>query len=304
MTRRLISASIIFVFSLFFSFAQGNIEVTRMPERFFWKISGTDAEGKPSAVYIQGTIHVGTEEIYPLEDGVIEIFDSADRHVSEIASDEIDKMYSMIQTEMLTSFSKADGKLVLDSLEEKEAEALNTLLGSEAVALLNRFEPWVLNAAIEGMVISSAGFDPLLGLDMWFYARLASLGKKTTGLDTLRTQLDIVEYGTYEEQVELLKDTLSQIMDPEKTRAELEELYNAYLSNDEERMVAAAQLENLKYSEINEEFYNAYYEKMLTDRNKSWAEQIKQFLKEGGTTFIFAGTAHFTGEDSVFSCLK
>ena len=43
---------------------------------------------------------------------------------------------------------------------------------------------------------------------------------------------------------------------------------------------------------------------MLTDRHSAWADKIKTWLAEGGSTFIFAGSAHFVGNDSVFFYLK
>ncbi|MBQ2479917.1 MAG: TraB/GumN family protein [Treponema sp.] len=45
----------------------------------FWKISGTDKNGNPSVVYIQGTIHVGSKELYPLDKEVLDAFNNADR---------------------------------------------------------------------------------------------------------------------------------------------------------------------------------------------------------------------------------
>ena len=39
---------------------------------------------------------------------------------------------------------------------------------------------------------------------------------------------------------------------------------------------------------------------LLDDRNKAWSYKIEDYLLQGGTTFIFAGCAHFTGSASVF----
>ncbi|MBR0475981.1 MAG: hypothetical protein IJJ66_04105, partial [Treponema sp.] len=45
--------------------------------RFFWKISGVDKNGNPSFVYIQGTIHLGSEKLFPLDKEVLDAFNSA-----------------------------------------------------------------------------------------------------------------------------------------------------------------------------------------------------------------------------------
>ncbi|MBO7486177.1 MAG: TraB/GumN family protein, partial [Spirochaetaceae bacterium] len=50
--------------------------------------------------------------------------------------------------------------------------------------------------------------------------------------------------------------------------------------------------------------YKPYYKKMFDERNKKWADKIADYLKQGGKTFIFAGTGHFTGDNSVFSYMR
>jgi uncharacterized protein YbaP (TraB family) len=43
---------------------------------------------------------------------------------------------------------------------------------------------------------------------------------------------------------------------------------------------------------------------VYANRNKDWANDITEYLAQGGTTFIFAGTAHWVGNDSVFNYLR
>ncbi|MBQ3981413.1 MAG: TraB/GumN family protein, partial [Treponema sp.] len=60
--------------------------------RFFWKISGVDKNGNPSVVYIQGTIHVGSKELYPLDKEVLDAFNNADRVAGELSKDDMQNM--------------------------------------------------------------------------------------------------------------------------------------------------------------------------------------------------------------------
>jgi uncharacterized protein YbaP (TraB family) len=46
----------------------------------FWRITGTDAAGKQATVYIQGTIHLGDDRLYPLSGSVLNAWNSADRN--------------------------------------------------------------------------------------------------------------------------------------------------------------------------------------------------------------------------------
>ena len=56
--------------------------------------------------------------------------------------------------------------------------------------------------------------------------------------------------------------------------------------------------------ENSDPLYQQYHDLVYTNRNKDWAEDITNYLNEGGTTFIFAGCAHWLGDDSVFHYLK
>ena len=62
-------------------------------DRMFWKISSTDKEGKPSYIYMQGTVHLGNDRIFPIGENVLYQFDNADRVYAEISSEDILKRY-------------------------------------------------------------------------------------------------------------------------------------------------------------------------------------------------------------------
>ena len=104
----------------------------------------------------------------------------------------------------------------------------------------------------------------------------------------------------------MLKDSLKVFLDPENgeelTKLTVD-LYNAYLTNDEKAIAAL-----FEQSDADEEaqaaFYKEYHDMVYANRNKDWANDITEYLAQGGTTFIFAGTAHWVGNDSVFNYLR
>ena len=53
-----------------------------------------------------------------------------------------------------------------------------------------------------------------------------------------------------------------------------------------------------------EDFMESYYKAIMDDRNSAWAKKIDSWLREGGSSFVFAGCAHFIGDHSVFYYLK
>ena len=80
---------------------------------------------------------------------------------------------------------------------------------------------------------------------------------------------------------------------------EISDLYEIFLSGDEEAFTA------VYYKDLDKDLalhpvYQEYIKELLDDSNEAWAKKIYAYLEEGGTTFVFAGCAHFTGPNSVF----
>ena len=112
-----------------------------------------------------------------------------------------------------------------------------------------------------------------------------------------------IKFGGWNDQIGLLSETIDSLAKPEeleKTSHEIIDLYEAYINDD---VVKTAEVidSSKKYETAIQKRYN----KMLwEDRNTAWAKMIEQFLYEGGTTFIFAGTGHFVGKESVFTAMQ
>ena len=103
-----------------------------------------------------------------------------------------------------------------------------------------------------------------------------------------------------DEQMVMLRDLLDDLTDPSEALADIKALYEAYLADNR------AQVNRLNQDSMDEDtaehaFYADYYRLLINDRNKDWAQDITGYLREGGTTFIFAGAAHWVGDNSVFS---
>jgi uncharacterized protein YbaP (TraB family) len=45
------------------------------------------------------------------------------------------------------------------------------------------------------------------------------------------------------------------------------------------------------------------YQKLLVDRNRNWATQIRQLARDGGNYLVVVGSAHLLGDDSLLVML-
>lgn len=277
--------------------------LTECPERMFWRIDGTDRKGSPSTVYVQGTFHLGDNKMYPLADGVVSAWSKADRLVAEIASKDYMLLQAKLMELMVDSYKKAGGRVVTDRLTEEQKKTLQDFFDKEMMDQFTLFEPWVTTYSLASMLYANSGLSPEYGLDNGLLASAQEEGRDVEGLDELQTQLDVITYGSYDEQLDMLRDLLDELKDPSEEIAEAKAMYDSYLKDDRASFGKLFQ-EDMEDDEAKHKFYENYYKMVITDRNKDWAKDITGYLREGGTTFIFAGAGHWVGEGSVFDCLR
>ena len=276
--------------------------LTKTESRAFWRIDGTDKNGNPSTVYIQGTFHLGDARIFPLSDEVQQAFANADRYAGEISTQGYSDLAAL--NPQLNAPNK-DGKLVTDHLSEDEKAFVQYAFG-ENLPIVDPLEPWQIKTALGVMIYTNTGLGAEYGLDNNFVASLTQMGKQWEGLDELQVQLDIITFGDYDTQIKMLKDILKVFLDQEQAKKLTEstvDLYESYVNDDMNKMEELLALSDTE-EEASDQLYVDYHNMVFRDRNKEWAQDITNYLNEGGTTFIFAGCGHWLGEDSTFKFLK
>lgn len=300
--------TVAFVVSLL-SCASTSKKVATLEEtnRMFWTLDGTDSKGNPSTIYFLGTIHLGDERLYPLPNEVVEALFSSDRIVAEISSDDMNNLQVEILKLMTQSLINAKGRKVFDYLDEEQIDALTSILGDN-VNVMSNYEPWVLNNLISTAIYINSGLDAAYGMDNNLMAMLMQNEIDWEGLDELQTQLDILCFGDYDQQLIIFKSTLDQIINSDEVNEYVNTMYETYLSGDVdkfEQVLSEDPSENDLSADADIDEFNQKYKKaVFNDRNEAWAKKIKKYLANGGTTFIFAGSGHFVGDDSVFDQLK
>ena len=269
------------------------------PERFFWEIRGNNG-----SVYVLGTIHVADKDFYPLEKNVLRAFDKADRLVSEIGgAADFEALASELQTVIMKNMNTDPQKSLLNVLSEDELTFLYETVGDDTVHQLALFNPWILNTILSQFLMAKVGLDAGAGIDMYLMQRAEN--KKIEALDTVEQQLAVLSYGSFDDQLAILKDSIQALRDIDKSTEEIHRLRNLYLSNNRTELSALIVELLLEVpSSFSEKKAQAYIDALLTDRNRIWAQKFDSYLREGGNTFVFAGVAHFLGKSSVFEIMR
>lgn len=269
------------------------------PERFFWEI-----RGNKGSVYVLGTVHVADKSFYPLQKNVLDAFDKADRLVSELGGmPEMEAFVGEMQSVIIKNMNADPKKSLLNILSEDDLAFLYETIGDDTVHQLALFNPWILNTVLAQFLMSKIGLNAGDGIDMYLIQRAEN--KKIEALDTAQQQIAVLSYGTFDDQLAMLKDSIQALRDIDANREEMHKVRDLYLSNNRKEL--SAMLVDLLFevpSSFSEKKTQAYIDTLLTDRNRIWAQKFGEYLREGGNTFVFAGTAHFLGKSSVFEIMR
>lgn len=269
------------------------------PERFFWEI-----KGDKGSVYVLGTMHVADESFYPIEENILKTFDNADRLVSEIGgAAEMQAFIAELQTFIIKNMTTDLQKNLLRNLSKEELAVLYEVIGESTVQQLALFNPWLINLTLSQFLMHQAGMDGEKGLDLYLMQRAGE--KKVEALETAQQQLDILSYGTFEDQLAILKNTIQAWQHLDSSIKEIRNMRELYLANDRKKFSALLLDLLLEIPpSFTAEKAQTYIDALLTDRNRLWAQKFDTYLQKGGTTFVFAGAAHFLGDSSVFEIMR
>lgn len=302
-----------FVVLTFFSCSTLQATLIEREERMFWEL-----QGPKGSVYVLGTMHLGTDELYPIEQPVIEAFSSSDSIYAEVSDTDMTELSEQVKSKMFeSSYLVPPERHAYQYLTEQEIEQFEDLYvrylrdNMETAKLQNipidvlksslkAAEPWVLSSVIDTIASYQAGFSSELGIDMYFFSLATLLQKKVKGLDTIKTQISVLVGMPYEYQLYSLKDTLKKMKTGEY-ESEMEQLFSSYTNNDKKTLT---KILNDTNKEIDIAILEEYRALLLTNRNANWVKIVKKLLKQGGNAFIFAGAGHFLGEKSVFDLLE
>jgi uncharacterized protein YbaP (TraB family) len=140
------------------------------------------------------------------------------------------------------------------------------------------------------------GFSPQQGLDTYLMQRAAAQGKATGGLETIQTQLGVLDSTPMTEQVISLKEFLDK---PTEMPGMLSDLHQAWRDGD------IARLDTLTREEMRSKTPETY-RIVNSERNDAWVPQIQQMLdgQKKGDTLVVVGALHLLGEDGVIEKLR
>jgi uncharacterized protein YbaP (TraB family) len=259
---------------------------------FLWK-----TEHNGNTVYMLGSIHIGSEEFYPLNSNIENAYDASDYLAVEadIVNVDPDELTEILVKKAVYT----DGSTLEDHLSDEMYLDLKEALSYYGIAIehVNMYEPWYVNMLLEGLRPMGLEYAPELGIDYHFLAKATDEKKEIIELEGMEFQLNMFDTFSKEIQFKLLETTLMV-----EGNESLKELMDAWNTSDDEAIERIV----LADGGDNSPEYKEYMAEMLDNRNIGMADKIEQFLVSGKkeTYFVVVGAAHYFGDMSIIKLLE
>lgn len=246
-----------------------------------------------ATVYMLGSIHLLTENVFPLAQTVEEAYADAERVVFEVNIDSMQARAGTLAPRGLWRDGKTlRSEIPADLYAQLERTVARYASSGIGMRVLDRFEPWLVGMMLSQLEWSRMGMRAQHGVDVHFEGRAQRDGKALGSLESVEFQLGLMDGFPLEEQVELLRQTLEDLP---RTATTMAEMVQAWRDGD------TATLDTL----MNEGMGSPrVYARMLTERNATWLPQIEAFLRGREDVLVVVGAGHLVGAESVVAMLR
>ncbi len=256
---------------------------------FIWKISS-----EVSSIYLLGSIHVASQDIYPLDSAIEDAFVLADNLAVEVDIAHLDGTH-MLQLMMdYGTYPQGEGlrdHIPADLYAQLEEQFEQFGFG---LATFDSYKPWVIVTMQEELRLEELGYDTEYGIDLYFINQATESGKDIIELETAEFQIELISAFPDELMLLLLEEGVENPL----TEEDATSLFKAWEDGD------AATMELLLFEALIEEpALEPYYEKMIDERNLTMAEIIEGFLADDETYFVVVGAGHLVGDNGLINIL-
>ena len=255
-----------------------------------WEIAGPAI----NTSYLFGTIHMIPAEDYFLPDGTEQAIAASEHMVFEIDLQEMMED-PMAQMGILMKAFMNDGTTLRDLLSDEDYAIVKKHFDEIGMPLFifERVKPMFLSIlASDDMSMDPMSMESTKSYEMEFLAVAESKGMSVGGLETVEFQISVFDSIPYEDQAEMLVESIQQ-GDAEGDM--LDELIALYTSQDINALYTAL-------GESDEQMME-YEDILVSGRNKNWIPLMEDMMQDG-PVFFAVGAGHLAGEYGVINLLK
>ncbi|MDR2456114.1 MAG: TraB/GumN family protein [Deltaproteobacteria bacterium] len=257
-------------------------------ENMLWAVE----DGSGSRMFLYGSIHMATPDIYPLPPVVENAFDISSRLMVEADVTNPDIAATLMEVTM-NGMYKAANEDLWQEIGPELSDGLKACAAKSTLPdeLFARLKPWLAAVTLEAMRLKVLGFDENLGLDRHFLLKAKEKGMAVSEIESMSEQMEIFTTMTPSESRQLLRAT---VLECDSGAAEIRNLIDVWRNGD------LSGFEKLYF-----QIYTEYPElaplldKVIFQRNDLMHGRLQPFLVPGQTTFAVIGAAHMVGSRGI-----
>jgi uncharacterized protein YbaP (TraB family) len=252
-----------------------------------WKVADKD-----TTIYLFGTVHALPKDVPWMRGAIGPALSASDTLVTEVDLADKDPA-AMQKLIMSTGILPPDENLrgLLTADQRALYEAGISKLGMP-VESFDRYEPWYAALMFALVPLAKAGVVGDNGVEQALDVQ-AGTAKKHAALETAEYQLSIFDSLPRDVQIDYMMKTIEG---SDNIKALLDAMLAEWLEGD------ADGLAKLMNDDMAGE--EALMERLLWQRNRTWADWVVQRLGTPGTVFVAVGAGHLAGEKSVQADLE
>ena len=261
--------------------AQLEVVQTGTPARpAMWQVRDAD-----TTIYLFGTIHALPQGIDWFGGAVAAAFDGSQELVTEI----IESDSAQMQASVMAKSVLPPGQSLRSLLTPPQRAAYEAALSAYSIPAptFDRYKPWYAAIFLSALPVLRDGYASENGVEQLLDARAKAARRAHSALETADYQLGLFDSLPQATQLRYLNEV---VKDLPTAKNELGEMVDAWKRGDADSL---ARLMN------EEEDEPELMERLLTNRNKAWADWVKLRLDKPGTVFVAVGAGHLAGNGSV-----
>jgi len=243
-------------------------------------------------LWLLGSIHVGTADLYPLDPLIMQTWQAADALILEtdLRRLDADAQQTLLQLGRLPEGQSLVNRLPAPLYRQTLTAARHQQLPLETLLPL---QPWFAALTLTQVAMQQAGYQPQYGVDEYFVRQAQASGKPIVGLEQPIEQFRYLA-GLKEHEIAFLQNTLEQLP---SLHLLLPPLIQAWQSGDTQQLLTL--LNEEQGPPALREYLQA---QLLEQRNLRWLPQLMDTRHD--KAFVVVGALHLHGPKGLLALLQ
>ena len=233
--------------------------------------------------YVFGTSHLIPKHKFNISEALEKAMKSSNLVLMEVDMDD-----PMMPMDMASGVAMKNGMTISEMVNEADKQLIDSVLTETSGVGLTFYNTWKPILLTPLMSFREKGSE-MASYDMTLVQMAKDKELEIQGLESIKTQMDLLDEIPYQEQI----DDLIGVMKGEVALEESEELFELYAQQDVTGL----------YNFISKESTEEELEALVLKRNRSWIPVIEEKTKKNKCLIAF-GAGHLGGKDGVLNLLK